>query len=148
MKRQFTGRHMLLTLVGFFGIIMAVNFTMAKIAVGGFSGTVVTNSYVASQHYNEWIEAAEAQAAKGWGAEVALDEDAHVILSPSGFEPHSIEAIAEDPLRRSNDFALSMERQADGSFRSLEPLPEGRWSVRSIAAGDDGDARFLHDLRR
>ena len=29
MKSQFTGRHMVLTLVAFFGVVMAVNFTMA-----------------------------------------------------------------------------------------------------------------------
>lgn len=148
MIRQFTGRHMLLTLVAFFGIVMAVNFTMAKIAVGGFSGTVVTNSYVASQRYNDWIEAAEAQAEKGWEAQGVLDGEGHLVIRPEGFAARSIEVVAEDPLRRSNDVALAMVRLADGSFRSAEPLPVGRWSIRSLLSGDEGDARFLHDLRR
>lgn len=147
MKRSFTGRHMLLTLVAFFGIVMAVNFTMARIAIGGFSGTVVDNSYIASQRYNDWLEAASRQADMGWSARVALDADAHVVLVADGFDAASVEAVAENPLRRSGDVALVMERQADGSFRSTRPLPAGRWSVRSIVDGVDGRARFLHDLR-
>lgn len=146
MKRQFTGRHMVLTLVAFFGVVMAVNFTMAHLAVRDFSGTVVKNSYIASQHYNDWIATAEAQAAKGWSASVTLDEEARVTIEAEGLDAASVEAVAENPLRRSGDIVLTMERQPDGSYRSAEALPEGRWSVRSIVTGSDGEARFLHDL--
>jgi nitrogen fixation protein FixH len=54
-RKPFTGYHMAAILIGFFGIVIAVNIYMAKVAVGTFGGTVVDNSYVASQNYNEWL---------------------------------------------------------------------------------------------
>jgi len=62
MTKRFTGWHMTGILLGFFGIIVAVNFTMATLATRTFGGVVVQNSYVASQRYNEWLKAARAQA--------------------------------------------------------------------------------------
>ena len=68
MGRTFTGRHMAMIMVGFFGVIIAVNFTMARFATATFGGIVVENSYVASQEFNGWLEEAEKQRALGWDA--------------------------------------------------------------------------------
>ncbi|MBP6380449.1 MAG: FixH family protein, partial [Sphingorhabdus sp.] len=64
--KPFTGYHMAAILIGFFGIVIAVNIYMAKVAVGTFGGTVVDNSYVASQNYNEWLAEADRQSKLGW----------------------------------------------------------------------------------
>ena len=37
--KPFTGYHMAAILIGFFGIVIAVNIYMAKVAVGTFGGT-------------------------------------------------------------------------------------------------------------
>ncbi|MGE0776676.1 MAG: FixH family protein, partial [Sphingomonadaceae bacterium] len=55
MTRSFTGRHMAIILIAFFGVVIAVNFYMARMAIGTFGGTVVDNSYVASQRFNGWL---------------------------------------------------------------------------------------------
>ncbi len=55
-KGSFTGKHMLGVMIAGFGIVAAVNFYMASLAVGGFHGIVVENSYVASQKFNDWID--------------------------------------------------------------------------------------------
>ena len=57
-------------MVAFFGVVIAVNLLMAHYAVSTFSGTVVDNSYVASQEFNGWLGAARAQRALGWTVEV------------------------------------------------------------------------------
>ena len=67
---KFTGWHMTAIFVAFFGIVMAVNFYMARMAVGTFGGTVVDNSYVASQEYNSWLGAAARQDKLGWNVKV------------------------------------------------------------------------------
>lgn len=61
----FTGKRMTAIFVAGFGIVIAVNLTMAMMAVGSFHGTVVDNSYVASQHYNGWLKQAAASKALG-----------------------------------------------------------------------------------
>ncbi len=59
----FTGWHMLGIMVAFFGVIIAVNITMAYKAVSSWSGLVVKNTYVASQEFNDKAETGKEQAA-------------------------------------------------------------------------------------
>ena len=63
---QFTGWHMAGVLCLFFGTIIAVNMVLAVNASTTWTGLVVKNSYVASQHYNETLAAAARQAKRGW----------------------------------------------------------------------------------
>src|SRR3546814_8818871 len=53
--RRFTGWHMTAILIAFFAAVIAVNMLMATVAVRSFGGTVVENSYVASQKFNGWL---------------------------------------------------------------------------------------------
>ncbi|MEL7199790.1 MAG: FixH family protein [Pseudomonadota bacterium] len=130
-KKSFTGRHMTAVLVVGFGIVAAVNFTMASYAAGGFHGVVVENSYVASQKYNEWLAQAEAAKALGWGAEVTRDEAGHVVVATTGV-PAGADVTAE--LRRpigDRDYVnLRFEPQEDGLFRSTTKVKDGRWTTR------------------
>ncbi len=79
--RIFTGWHMTTILVSFFAVVMAVNFTMARMAISTFGGTVVDNSYVASQNYNIWLNAADRQERLGWQVVARLDSDRHILVS-------------------------------------------------------------------
>lgn len=67
---QFTGKHMALCMIAFFGVIIAVNATMAVLASGSWTGLVVENTYVASQHYNDRLAKAKAQAAAGLSSQL------------------------------------------------------------------------------
>src|SRR5690606_16942867 len=64
--KTFTGRHMTLILVAFFGVVIAVNLVMATLASRTFGGLVVQNSYVESQKFNSYLEAARQDEALGW----------------------------------------------------------------------------------
>lgn len=55
-SRAFTGRHMLATILTFFGVVIAVNLTMATLASTSWTGLVVENTYVASQQFNRKAE--------------------------------------------------------------------------------------------
>lgn len=66
MTRPFTGWHMTGIVVAMFGLVIAVNVLMASYAIGTFGGTVVDNSYVASQRFNDWLAEARAQRALKW----------------------------------------------------------------------------------
>jgi nitrogen fixation protein FixH len=130
-KREFTGKHMLFTMVAGFGIVAAVNFYMASQAIGGFHGIVVDNSYVASQKFNDWIDEADRMAALDWSASGERGDDGHVTLETSGV-PRG--AVVDAQLRRplgTREFAsLSFAPLGDGRFRSLEQVGEGRWTMR------------------
>jgi nitrogen fixation protein FixH len=139
----FTGRHMAAVFVGGFAIIIAVNLLMASIAVGSFHGTVVDNSYVASQKYNAWLKQASAAKALGWQAVAERRTDGRVqvetIAVPIGAQ---MTATAERPLGKRDDRALTFMPQGKGRWVSRESLAPGRWQVRiAIRAGDQAWAR-------
>jgi nitrogen fixation protein FixH len=60
-SREFTGRHMLMIMLAFFGVIITVNVVMARFAMTSWTGLVVENSYVASQQFNEKMMAVRTQ---------------------------------------------------------------------------------------
>ncbi len=138
-KRVFTGRHMLGVMVGGFGIVIAVNFYMASLAIGGFHGIVVENSYVASQKFNGWLEEAEKSRALGWEAIAARDEAGHVVISTEGVPAGAtVSAELRRPIGERDYASLTFTSQADGSFRSVETVSNGRWTMRlSITAGGE-----------
>lgn len=137
--RPFTGRHMAVILVAFFGVVIAVNVLMAHYATSSFTGEVVENSYVASQNFNRWLDEARREKALGWQAGAERMADGRVSLRVVGLPADArVEAVARHPLGRAPDRALAF-RPAPGQpghFVSAEALPEGRWRLRlTIRAG-------------
>ena len=139
-KGTFTGRHMALVFVGGFGVVIAVNLVMASVAVGSFHGTVVDNSYVASQNYNGWLAKAAASRALGWQAVPRRHADGRVVLEtisiPAGA---AIMAEAERPLGTRETASLTFTDQGGGRWISEEALAGGRWRLRIAvrAAGQE-----------
>lgn len=129
--RPFTGRHMAAILVAGFGIVIAVNVTMASFAASTFGGTVVENSYVASQQFNRWLEEARVEEALGWKLAASRRPDGRIeaALSAAPADP-TVTAVARHPLGRNPDTALTFRRDAAGTWVSRETLPEGRWTLR------------------
>lgn len=137
MTRTFTGRHMAAIMVGFFGVIIAVNFTMARFATATFGGRVVENSYVASQEFNGWLEEAEKQRALGWDAVTTWRPDHRLAVHLSGV-PHGakVSAVARHPLGRLPDQKVAFAPDGPGRFLSTSEVPEGRWTLRlEVTAG-------------
>ncbi len=138
--RSFTGWHMTAILIGFFAIVIAVNLLMASFAIGTFGGTVVENSYVASQKYNGWLAAADKQNALGWQVTVKLDRSRHLIIaaskSGSRLSAASVSAVVRHPLGRAPDISVDFVENQDGLFISQEALPKGRWQVHVTVRQD------------
>lgn len=151
MTRTFTGRHMAAILIGFFGIVIAVNFIMASNAVRTFGGAVVANSYVASQRFNGWLAEARAQDAQGWKAEARGTGDGTLLVTlRDGAGPIRRAAVtveAEHPLGRLPGRAFALTALGDGRYAAAHALPPGRWRIRIGAHANDREARFVQDIR-
>lgn len=133
---RFTGWHMTAIMVGFFGVVIAVNFWMARVAVTSFTGTVVDNGYVASQSFNRWLDQASHDKALGWsaGAHRLADGTVKLTLAGKGIEGTDmsgaqVTARAIQPLDGKADRELAFVRQADGSYLSTKPLSAVRWRL-------------------
>lgn len=147
-KGQVTGRKVTAIFVVFFGIVMAVNFTMAHFASSTFGGVVVENSYVASQNYNKWLDEAAAEKKLGWSAAVTRLPDNRVALRFTGApDDLVVTGVARHPLGYAPDQALTFARAADGAFVSDKAVAPGRWLVRLTAQAGQTKWRDEQELR-
>ncbi len=134
-----TGRRMLLTMLAFFGVIIAVNLTMATLAVGNFPGLVVKSGFVASQDFNESRALLEAQAARGWRVEARAVGGAPALFFRDAegrpIAGLSVTAKAMRPTEGQLDADLAMTEAAPGLYVAAEPLRQGRWRIAFTADG-------------
>jgi len=149
MTQRFTGYHMLACIVGFFLIVIGVNATMATIAERSFTGVVVENSYVASQHFNHWLAEAKAQDKLGWRA--SIDQDGgHVTVALTGPEDlirdAKVSGTAVHPLGHLPDQLIHFVAGGAGHYRSVERLPHGRWQIRVNASRGAEKASYMTEL--
>lgn len=149
--RRFTGWHMTAILVGFFAIVMGVNFTMATFASTTFGGTVVDNSYVASQHYNELLGRAAAQDRLGWDTAITLDGDRHVRLITRkrgiALPLSGVNATLSHPLGRVPATTLDFAPDGAGGMRSVDALAPGRWRLDAAVRHEGEEARYRKDVQ-
>lgn len=149
--RRFTGWHMTAILVAFFAVVIAVNLLMATVAVHSFGGTVVENSYVASQRFNGWLAAARAQDRLRWKDGVATDGARHVVLTldddaGTPIRGGTVKALAQHPLGRAADIPLAFRQAAPGRYVSEAALPPGRWRVRLDVWHGGGEQHLLREI--
>jgi nitrogen fixation protein FixH len=132
-QNPLTGWHMLAIVSLFFGTIIAVNVVMAFAATGSFPGLVVQNSYVASQRYNELLEAARRQDKAGRQHALSVREGRLLFnLRGSNDEPLAgldVQAYAGRPSTDREDRVLVLAEAGEGFYEALELLPPGRWEV-------------------
>ena len=148
--KGFTGRHMLAVMLGFFGVVIAVNVVMATVAAKTFGGTVVDNSYVASQRFNRWLAEGRAQDRLGWTARVRLGESRQIRVELSDrrgpLGGADVEAVARHPLGRAADVTLRFGAAGDGAYVSQEALPGGRWLVHLEIRRGGNRVRMIETL--
>ena len=136
MHSEFTGRKMAAVMVGGFALVIAVNLTMASFASRTFSGVVVENSYVASQKFNGWLEAAHEQEALGWQARVSRSGERLVLDTLGVPQGAQVTALLRRPLGQPDSRTLAFDGEGPGRLVSREPLPGGRWIVRLTIEAD------------
>ena len=149
--KKFTGYHAAAVIVAFFAVVVVVNLVMAQFALSTFSGTVVDNSYVASQKYNKWLDQARNQKEYGWTVSPALRKagKASIAITTSDGAPlqgATMEAVAEHPIGQSDPFEISFTQAATGEYQSVQPLPEGRWKMKIIITVGDKNMRAIRDI--
>jgi nitrogen fixation protein FixH len=143
--REFTGFHMLLVMGAFFGVIIAVNTTMAVLSSTSWPGLAVANSYVASQEYQGRLDAAREQHALGWVTEFAyaggaaqfsiVDADAEAV------DLGVVTLTINRPVGTTGDQIIELARAADGSYAAPLVLASGTWDA-VITAPDTGHGPF------
>jgi nitrogen fixation protein FixH len=154
--KPLTGRKVLLMLVGFFGVVFAVNFLLAKLAIDTLPGTEVDSAYSASLAYENEIAAAHDQSARDWKV------DAHIQRGADGGATLQVEARDasgkpmsgltfqgrfERPTDRRADQPVELAEMGIGIYRGSAPLiAAGQWDL-VLEAASAGQRMFLSKNR-
>jgi len=149
--KKFTGYHATAIIVAFFAVVITVNLVMASFAISTFGGTVVDNSYVASQKYNKWLEEARKQASHGWVVSKIVrvqDKAAMTVLDAdqNTLQGAEITATAIHPVGRADPITLHFVQDAAGAYVSRDILPEGRWKLRITVMHGDNKMALAQDI--
>ena len=136
--RPLTGRKVLFIALGAFGVILAVNLTLAARAVATFPGLEVQNSYVASQNFNEELAA---QLALGW--EVRARVEAGVLtIAFTDADGMPVDVAAMDAVvGRATHVRDDIEPDFayyNGTFTAPVDIRPGNWNIRLVAQARDG----------
>lgn len=131
--KPFTGRHMLAVIGGFFGVVIGVNAALAIFASTSWTGLVVKNSYVASQHFNEDLARAHRQQALGWRSTLGyVGGDLRFNLSGRDGAPlpgMTVEVTLRRPTHEGEDRRVALTPSPYGGYDAALDLPKGTWNA-------------------
>ncbi len=133
--REISGRHVLLVLCAFFGVMFAVNGVFVYFALKTFSGGDTSDPYRKGLHYNDMLAADERQAERGWHTAVAYDENAkqlRVSLLDKAAEPLSGLRVAVSlsrPATSKDDRHLLLKEVSRGVYAASLDLAPGNWVI-------------------
>lgn len=146
MRREINGRHVLLAMVGFFGLIIATDAYLVYKAVSTFGGIETQDAYRKGLNYNERIAEERAQAALGWTKDVRLEKDELRISvldkDQKGVENLQITALLGRPATNAEDRTLQLTQVSSGQYMAtVGGLEAGNWvatmEVREALSGTD-----------
>lgn len=133
-EKRLTGFHVLFYLLGFFGLMFAVNGIFLYSAITSFPGEDIPKSYVQGLNYNETLAQRAAQAELGWQGAVGI-EYGELVFVLEDAEGHPVSGYeAEAVLRRAAtttaDLQLQLNPRSVGTYAAeTGALDKGRWSV-------------------
>lgn len=143
-----TGRHVLLGLIAFFGIVFAVNGVFLYQALSTHTGVVSNEPYRKGLEYNRTIEADERQTELGWTADLSVPVkagDVRLALVDSKGGPVAglgLTGRVGRPSTDREDQKLAFSESSAGTYVApLLALGEGTWivEVQATKLKSDGE---------
>lgn len=144
------GKHVLLALTGFFGVMFLVNGIFVYFAVATHSGGDTSRPYQKGLDYNRTLEAGRIQSALGWRAALAYEAEAGQVIVRLADEAgapvtgHVVTGRLTRPATDREDRSLRFAEAAPGLYAAQAAIAPGRWvvTVTSRAPGAGGKAAF------
>jgi nitrogen fixation protein FixH len=145
LPRPLTGRRVLFYLIAFFGVVFAVNFGMARIAISSFSGLETDSAYKAGLAFERDVAAAHAQDARHWNVDAVLHREGNtprLVVTAVDAEGKPLVGLMPEvrlahPTDKRRDVPLDVTAIGPGQFQSLSPIPSGQWDFVIELKHDD-----------
>jgi nitrogen fixation protein FixH len=151
---KLTGRRVLAMLVGFFGVVMVVNFAMMKAAISTFGGVDTQSSYEAGLAFEGEAARAQAQRQRDWQVSEHLAPDGLaqtltvVIADGAGRQVSGMDVTARlaHPVDERRDQTVALVEATPGTYRARAEIPSGVWHL-DIAVEKRGEQMFRSQNR-
>jgi nitrogen fixation protein FixH len=151
-----TGRTVLWSLLGFFGVVIGANLVMTMFAIRTMPGLDVESPYIAGLIYNMEIVAAREQAARGWrvGSHVERDPDGHALVTVEARDRNGVPVAGlamtvrlARPADKRADRVVVLTEGGGGAYRGTTgEVVAGVWDVEIEA--DRGAERMFRSKNR
>lgn len=149
---RLTGRHVLITTLAFFGIVIAVNVAFVYVALSSWTGLTDHDSYRTGLSWNRTLERDAAQKTLGWSSAVATrvvraadggrSLGVTLTLRDAGGRPVAGLAVAGEarhPVIEADDRKLEFVEIEPGVYAATAGLPgAGDWELKLVAARPQG----------
>jgi nitrogen fixation protein FixH len=148
------GRHVLLALIGFFGVMLVVNAIFTYYAIATFGGGDTSKPYQKGLRYNETIAAAERQVDRGWQGAVSYSPQAKrlaVNLSDRSGGPVpgvGLMGFVGRPVTDKDDVRLHFREQTPGVYVAEARLAPGQWIVSAESLDLTASGQPLFRLKK
>ena len=154
--RRFTGWHFLISIVGFFAVVISANMIMAYFAIDTFPGLETEDAYRKGRDYNDILAAAQRQEALGWQESISLEKTGsgtgaahHLKLVLAGAEDESglkVQLLLKRPATDADDQLLALVETTAGTFEAVtSELMQGRWKA-SLLVEKQGQQLFHKNM--
>ena len=136
--REVTGRHVLFSLLAFFGVVFAVNAVMVKAATSTFGGVETTSSYKAGLMFEQEVARAERQDDLHWqiGGKLARNRSGEAVLDISARDAKGVplagitaQARLAHPADERLDHVIALDRTGAGFFHGEVEAQPGQWEL-------------------
>jgi nitrogen fixation protein FixH len=136
--RELTGRHVLFCLLGFFGVVFAVNAVLVKAATSTFGGVETSSSYKAGLMFEKEVVRAEQQDELHWqvGGKIARNKAGEAVLDISArdaqdtpLEGITAQARLAHPADERLDHVIALDQTNAGLFHGEAQAPAGQWEL-------------------
>jgi len=142
--REFTGRHMAIIMVAFFGVVVSVNGYMAWVAVSSWTGLMARNGYVASQDFNATLEVRRKQDRLGYQSILRYGDEAMMFTfrdrSGQPLKGFEVTLKVGRPTNEREDRQFVMTEGDPGIYQQKLHLGPGQWNADVIASDKTGQA--------
>ncbi len=134
---RWTGRTILFTLFGFFGIVFAANGILVHEALSTMSGLDTESAYQAGQVFEHEVALAKAQDERHWRVDAkmtpALDgARLDIVACDAAGQPLrdlDASAVLERPTDRRLDREVALAQDSAGRFHGSAKVVEGQWDL-------------------
>ena len=150
-ERVITGRMVLVGMLTFFGVVFAANGALVFFALETWPGLAAGRAYDTGLRYNQVLEAARDQKARGWVSTLSLaavGETVVVRIAAPGGKP--VEGLRtritfRRPVGDEQERIVPLAERTPGTYAGAAALPlAGRWHG-IVEAARDGQPVFRMD---